>query len=196
MAETGNIDEREISYYLKEAGNGNNDALNKLVSIAYAELRENAHNLRVRFFDIDTLNTTAIVHETYLKLLRTGSGSFKNRSHFFFASAKAMRQILINASLKKRTLKRGGGTKQVALGTGSEASLQLSDQTSEQLLMINDALEKLEACNDRQARIVECRFFGGMSVEETAEVLQISPATVKRSWSMARSWLYTQYIEG
>jgi RNA polymerase sigma factor (TIGR02999 family) len=182
--------QNEITFFLEEFSRGNKKALDNLLPLVYEELCKNAHNLRFRFYNLDTLNTTAIVHETYLKLIRSGSVSFKSRAHFYFVAAKAMRQILVNASLRKRTLRKGGNEKTISLDVAGH-DIQLSDQTSEELLVVNEALEKLENQNGRQARIVECRFFGGMSVEETASALDISPATVKRSWNTARTWLYT-----
>jgi RNA polymerase sigma factor (TIGR02999 family) len=183
--------QREITLYLEEFGRGNKNALDNLLPLVYEELCRNAHNLRFRFYNLDTLNTTAIVHETYLKLIRSGSLSFKSRAHFYFVASKAMRQILVNASLRKRALKNGGDEKTISLDDAGLPDIQLSEQTSEELLVVNEALEKLENQNNRHARIVECRFFGGMSVEETASALDISPATVKRSWNTARTWLYT-----
>ncbi len=191
MIENTKVSEKEITYFLEEFSKGDKKAFNKLFPLVYRELRKNAHNLRFRFFDLETLNTTAVVHETYLKILRSGSVNFKTRSHFYFVASRAMRQILVNASLKKRTLSRGGNDKPLSLDE-IKNHVHLSDQTSEELLLVNDALKKLENENDRQARIVECRFFGGMSVEETAVALDISPATVKRSWNVARTWLYNQ----
>ncbi len=189
MIDKNDISEKEITYFLEEFSKGDKKAFNKLFPLVYRELRKNAHKLRFRFFDLETLNTTAVVHETYLKILRSGSVNFKTRSHFYFVTSRAMRQILVNESLKKRTLSRGGNDKPLSLDE-IKNHVQLSDQTSEELLLVNDALKKLENENDRQARIVECRFFGGMSVEETAVALDISPATVKRSWNVARTWLY------
>ncbi len=188
--------EDQITFYLCEFSKGNKTAFNKLFPLVYKELRKSARNIRIRFWDIDTLNTTALVHETYLKMLRSGAGNFKSKAHFYYVSAKAMRHILINASQKKRALRRGGDMRPFSVEKSDNVTAKLSDQTSEQLLMIHDALEKLEMLNDRQAKIVECRFFGGMTVEETAEALNISPSSVKRSWSMARSWLYTQFNPG
>lgn len=195
MPDNNAVKEKDITVYLEEFSKGNKKAFNKLFPVVYRELRRNAHSLRFRFFDMETLNTTAIVHETYLKLLKSGSGNFKNRSHFYYIAAKAMRQILVNASLRKRSLRRGGDEKPLSLEEIKDY-VQLSDQTSEELLLVNEALEKLEVRSDRQARIVECRFFGGMSIEETASALDISPATVKRSWNVAKTWLYTELNEG
>ena len=190
MAENIDAGGKDITLYLEEVGRGNKNALDKLLPVVYKELCKNAHNLRFRFYNLDTLNTTAIVHETYIKLLRTGSGNFKNRAHFYFVASKAMRQILINASLRKKTIRKGGDEKQLSVDD-IHNNIQLSDQTSDELLVVTDALEILEDTNERHARVVECRFFGGMSVEETAAALDISPSTVKRSWSIARTWLYT-----
>ncbi len=189
MVEKTKVSDKEIKNYLEEFSKGNKKAFDKLFPLVYRELRKNAHKLRFRFFDLETLNTTALVHETYLKIIRSGSVDFKSRTHFYFVASRAMRQILVNASLKKRTLSRGGNEKPRSLDE-IKNFIQLSDQTSEELLLVNDALKKLENENNRQARIVECRFFGGMSVEETAVALDISPATVKRSWNVARTWLY------
>lgn len=190
MFENSEILKKDMTVYLKEFSKGNKKAFNKIFPLVYRELRKNAHSLRFEFFNMETLNTTSIVHETYLKLLNSGAGSFKSRSHFYYVASRAMRQILVNASLRKRTIKRGGTEKQLSLDD-IKNSIQLSDHTAEEMLQINDALKKLESENRRQARIVECRFFGGMSVEETASALDISPATVKRSWNLAKTWLYT-----
>ena len=194
MSEKNQISPSEITLYLEELSKGNKEALDKLYPLVYKELQRGAHRLKKQFFNLDTLNTTALVHETYLKLLQSGTTDLKNRAHFFYISARAMRQILINASLRKRTLKRGDNQKLLDLDE-LEERLVLSDRTSEDLLLLNDALKKLELQDERQAAIVECRFFGGMTIEETAIVLNISPATVKRSWSYAKAWLYVQLNE-
>lgn len=184
----------EVTLYLQEFSNGNKDALDKLYPLVYSELQKGAHRLKKQFFNLDTLNTTAIVHEAYLKLIQSSGANLKNRAHFFYISARAMRQILINASLRKKTLKRGSNAKVVHLDDLQEG-LVLSDRTTEDLLLLNDALKKLELQDERQAAIVECRFFGGMTVDETAIALNISPATVKRSWSYAKAWLYVELSE-
>ncbi len=184
----------EVTLYLQEFSNGNKDALDKLYPLVYSELQKGAHRLKKQFFNLDTLNTTAIVHEAYLKLIQSSGADLKNRAHFFYISARAMRQILINASLRKKTLKRGSNPKVIHLDDLQEG-LVLSDRTTEDLLLLNDALKKLELQDERQAAIVECRFFGGMTVDETAIVLNISPATVKRSWSYAKAWLYVELSE-
>lgn len=194
MSENNHLNTAEVTVYLKEFSNGNKDALDKLYPLVYQELQKGAHRIKKQFYNLDTLNTTAIVHEAYLKLIQAGSADLKSRAHFFYISARAMRQILINASLRKQTLKRGSNPKILHLDDLQEG-LMLSDQTTEDLLLLNDALKKLELQDERQAAIVECRFFGGMTIEETAIALNISPATVKRSWSYAKAWLYVELNE-
>lgn len=184
----------EITYYLQEYENGNKSALDRLFPLIYNELRKGARQLRFQFFNLDTMNTTALVHEAYIKLLQSGKTDFKNRAHFFFIASRAMRQILVNASLKKRALKRGGDQHDLPIDELNDR-FELSDKTAEDLLLLNDALKKLEIQDERQANIVECRFFGGMTIEETATTLNISPASVKRSWSMAKAWLYIELNE-
>lgn len=184
----------EITVYLEEFCKGDKAALDKLFPVVYKELQSGAHRLRKQFFNLDTFNTTAIVHETYLKLIQSGVSDIKNRAHFFFIAARAMRQILVNASLRKRTLKRGQNPQTLNVDD-FENHMDLSDHTAENLLLLDDVLKKLEVQDERQASIVECRFFGGMSIEETGLVLNISPATVKRSWNMAKAWLYTELSE-
>lgn len=194
MGSQHDISPSEVTYYLEAFDNGDKNALDKLFPVIYKELRKNARHLRFQFYNMDTMNTTALVHEAYLKLMQAGKGDFKNRAHFFFVASRAMRQILVNASLKKRTLKRGGDQQPVPVEQVEER-LELSDKTAEDLLLLDDALKKLEMQDKRQAHIVECRFFGGMSIEETAASLDISPATVKRSWTMAKAWLYNELNE-
>ncbi len=194
MSENNHVNTAEVTVYLQEFSNGNKDALDKLYPLVYNELQKGAHRIKKQFYNLDTMNTTAIVHEAYLKLIQAGAADLKNRAHFFYISARAMRQILINASLRKQTLKRGSNPKVMHLDDLQEG-IMLSDQTTEDLLLLNDALQKLELQDERQAAIVECRFFGGMTIEETALALNISPATVKRSWSYAKAWLYVELNE-
>jgi len=184
----------EVTLYLHQFSKGNKEALERLFPVVYKELQHGAHKLRQQFFNLDTFNTTAIVHEAYLKLMHSGGSSVENRSHFFHIASIAMRQILINASMRKRAIKRGENPQMVDLQS-IDNRLEISDKTAEELLLLNDVLKKLEILDERQAQIVECRFFGGMSIEETAIALNISSSTVKRSWNMARAWLYTELSE-
>jgi RNA polymerase sigma factor (TIGR02999 family) len=194
MKTSNHPEQEDVTLYLKDFSEGNKLALDKLFPIIYRELLSRAHLMRNQFFNLETYNTTAIVHETYLKLMHSSSSTIETRSHFLYVASIAMRQILLNASMRKRAQKRGENPRRLELDE-IENNLDLSHKTAEDLLLLNDALKKLEIQDERQAKIVECRFFGGMSIEETAVALNISPSTVKRSWNLARAWLYVELNE-
>ncbi len=151
----------------------------------YAELRGLAHQQRARWHGNETLNTTALVHEAYLKLVG-GGGAYEGRAHFLAVAAKAMRHLLVNYAERQAAQKRGGGQADLPL---EEARL-VPEERAEELLALDEALERLAAADERAARTVECRFFGGLSAEETAEALGLSRRTVTRDWAAARAWLY------
>ncbi len=180
----------EINALLYQASAGNNDAYNKLFPIIYTELRHIAHRIRFQFFGIETLNTTAIVHEAYLKIASSDC-SWESKAHFYGVAGKAMRQILLNAARKKKTGKRGEGMAHLDFSE-MEESIDLSDKCSDELIALEKILHSLAIKDERQVKIVECRFFANMTVEETAEALDISSATVKRSWQATKVWIYTQ----
>ncbi|MEO8199876.1 MAG: sigma-70 family RNA polymerase sigma factor [Gemmatimonadota bacterium] len=160
-------------------------ALDGLVPIVYDELRRIAHRqLRGERSDL-TLDTTALVHEAYLKLSQLDRIQWRDRSHFLAAAAGAMRRILVDYAVSRKTRKRGGAPQRVPL----DEIIVLADARGEELLALDQALERLARESDRAARIVEWRFFGGMTNEEIAGVLGISVATVKREWTLARAWL-------
>lgn len=166
------------------------DAVVALAPLVYDELRAIAHGQLRREARGHTLQTTDLVHEAFLKLVRAEEISFTGRAHFFAISARVMRQILIDYAKRRQTLKRGGDAERLSLDEGLDASPSaLTDRHITDLVALDRALEELEALDERQARVVEYRFFAGMSVEETAEVLDVSRATVKRDWSVARAWL-------
>jgi RNA polymerase sigma factor (TIGR02999 family) len=171
-----------ITRLLRAAGNGDRAALDTLFTRLYAELRDVAHWVR-RGRSGETMNTTAVVHEAYVRLAR-GALEVRDRGHFFALAARAMRQVLVDAAREAMAEKRGGGVAPVTLG-GDVASPLRPDR----LLALDSALDRLAAMDERQARIVECRFFAGLSVEETAEVLGVSTPTVKRDWRIARAWI-------
>ena len=159
--------------------------IDRMVPLVYQDLRRIAHRqLRGERGD-HTLDTGALVHEAYLKLSRLDRIEWRDRSHFVAAAAGAMRRILVDYAVARKTRKRGGAHQRVPL----EDVIVLTDDNAQELLALDDALRRLAAESERAARIVEWRFFGGMSIEETAEVLEISPATVKREWTLARAWL-------
>ncbi len=183
-------DQGEITDLLVRANNGDLCAYNKIFPIIYSELRHIAHRIRFQFFGIDTLNTTAIVHEAYLKIIHSET-DWESRAHFYGVAGKAMRQILLNAARRKNAIKRGKAAEHVCFAEWEE-KINLSEECSDEILMLDEILLKLEEKDERQVKIVECRFFANMSIEETATVLNISPATVKRSWQVTKAWLFTE----
>jgi RNA polymerase sigma factor (TIGR02999 family) len=183
--------QEEITELLRAISEGEREAINVLLPLIYDELTLLAHRQRQAWHGDLTLNTTALVHEAYLKLVDQQRLPTESRSHFFSVAAKAMRHILCNYARDRRRKKRGGDHQRVAVDVADEPGpwLDLTDDQSETLAALDAALERLDSVAQRQARVVECRFFGGMSVEETAAALGISERSVKRDWSFARAWL-------
>jgi RNA polymerase sigma factor (TIGR02999 family) len=164
---------------------GDEAAMDDLMPLVYEELRRIAHRHLRRERADHTLSTTALVHEAYLNLVDHDMMPWQNRVHFYAIASRVMRRVLIWYARKRNAAKRGGGIPNLAL----DDVVVLSDDRMEELLALDQALEKLEAMDARLCRVVECRYFGGLSVQETAEALAISPATVKRDWQTARAWL-------
>ncbi len=176
---------QEITQLLISWGDGDAAALDKLMPLVDVELRRiAAHHMR-RENPGHTLQTSALVNEAYLKLVQQKKTSWENRSHFFAIAAQLMRRILLDHARTRRRDKRGGGAIHVDL----EKVAVLSPEKSEDLLALDEALLKLASFDQLKSRIVEMRYFGGLSVEETAEVLQLAPITVMRHWSLAKAWL-------
>ncbi|HEY2866195.1 MAG TPA: sigma-70 family RNA polymerase sigma factor [Pyrinomonadaceae bacterium] len=175
----------EITRLFDDYAKGNRAVLDELLPLVYGELRRLAHSYLARERSGTTLQTTALVHEAYLKLIDQHSVDFKNRGQFFALSAQAMRRILLDNARSRLADKRGNGLK-VSLDDIGE----ISGDSNLQLIELDAALNELAEFDPGQAKIVELRYFGGMTIEETGEVLKISPATVKREWVMARAWLY------
>ncbi|MBC7788558.1 MAG: sigma-70 family RNA polymerase sigma factor [Anaerolineae bacterium] len=183
----------EVSGLLEALEQGDGTALDRLFPLVYEELRAVAHRQRRRWKGDETLNTTALVHEAYLKLVDQSRVSWESRAHFFATASKAMRHILVNYARDRRAQKRGGDQPKLSLeelGEQLQGELPLSDDTADLLLALGGALERLERVNERQSRIVECRYFGGMTILETAAALGISTATVSRGWGLAQVRLY------
>ena len=156
----------------------------------YADLRRIAHRHRARWVGDETLNTTALVHEAYLKLDGAGAKlAVESRAHLLAVASRAMRQVLLSYAEAQNAQKRGGGADRVSLDEGLVAA-PLTEAQADRASALEGALRKLEAVDARAARVVECRFFGGLSVDETAEALGVSEATVSRAWRTARAWLY------
>jgi len=176
----------DVTLLLAELTKGNERAASRLIPLVYDELRRLAGHYMRRERPDHTLQATAVVHEAYLKLVEQRSVDWQGRAHFFGIAAQIMRRILIDHARGHLREKRGGRQEAVPL----EEALVFSPQQSHELLKLDDSLDRLAALDPRQAKIVELRFFGGLTVEETAEVLGISPKTVKRDWSVAKAWLH------
>jgi RNA polymerase sigma factor (TIGR02999 family) len=179
-------DPGEITRLLNSISQGDRHALNRLFPIVYAELRSLAHRQLARIRPGDTLQTTALVHEAYLKLLGTARPEWHDRRHFFAVASRAMRQITVDYARTQAAQKRGGHAQVLSL---DEHQLPVADRPHE-LVRLDGALTELEALSERPAKIVELRFFGGLSVEETASAMDISERTVKREWQKARAFLF------
>ena len=174
---------QQISRLLAAWSGGDQSSLDELMPLVYAELRRIAKRCMARQAPGHTLQTTALIHEAYLRLVGQKEKHWQNRSHFFGVAAQAMRHILVDYARARQTAKRGGDARQVTLD-----DVATTDQTAE-MVALDDALVALAEVAPRQSRVVEMRYFGGLSVEETAEVLKVSPDTVIRDWRMAKAWL-------
>jgi RNA polymerase sigma factor (TIGR02999 family) len=181
----------DITRILQDWESGNREALDRLIPVVYDELRMLASRQLVREWRHDRLHTTTLVHEAYLKLFGQRAIHWQNRRHFFAIAAQLMRRILVDHARRELRAKRGGAAAHVEL---TEADRQQAGGALESpdALALDAALQKLEALDPDQARIVELRFFGGLTVEETAAVMDVSPATIKREWALAKGWLYRE----
>ena len=178
----------DITRLLQDVSSEKRGAIDQLLPLIYNELHQLAHRQHLRFSDLKTLNTTAVVHEAYIKLVDRNHQDWQSRSHFFCVAARAMRQILLDYARKKNSQKRGGGKAHVS----TDDAILISDTEAEELVALDEALKRLEQVDPRQSRVVECRFFAGMTIEETAAVLDVSPITVKRDWRVAQAWLFRE----
>jgi RNA polymerase sigma factor (TIGR02999 family) len=159
--------------------------MDKLMPLVYGELRRLAKQHMRRERADHTLQTTALIHEAYLRLIDASQVRLENRRHFFAVASRLMRQALVDLARERGSLKRGGGTERVSL----DEALMVSEQLDDELLALDEALWALAEFDARKSQVVELRFFGGLSVEETAEALDVSVETVHRDWRLARSWL-------
>lgn len=180
--------QQEITRLLQQVSAGDKHASNALFNSVYQELRKIARAHRRRWHGNATLNTTALIHEAYLKLANGKSTDYRSRSHFFATASKAMRQVLMNYAERLSAAKRGGDAVRVTLS----GHMPVTEDTIDDLLAINAVLEQLEASNARHCHLFECRVFGGMTIDETALVLNVSPATVKRDWALLSAWIYRE----
>lgn len=181
----------EITGLLKAWGNGDQAAFDKLAPLIYDELRRNARLQMRRERPGQTLQTTALVNETYLRLVNADAVDWKGRLHFFAVSAQIMRRILVDAARARGASKRGGQARRVdhSSAVNLDEIPDVSCKRGQELIAVDDALTALGQFDARKARVVELRFFGGFSVEETAEILDVSPQTVMRDWKLAKAWL-------
>ena len=175
---------------LREWGDGNADALETLVPLVYDELRKQASRFLRKERPGHTLQTTALIHETYLKLVDQRGANWASRTHFFSISARLMRRILIDHARKKQRDKRGGSD--AVRITLDESVVALDEQQNTDLIALDQALDRLSGIDDQQVRVVELRYFSGLSLEDTAAALNVSRTTVVNDWRMARAWLHRE----
>jgi RNA polymerase sigma factor (TIGR02999 family) len=175
----------EVTQLLDAWSEGDPAALDRLMPLVYAELRRMARRHMGPERPGHTLQTTALVHEAYLRLVNQERVRWKDRAHFFAIAAQVMRRILVDHARKRRNPKRGGNATRLSLEQGAT----VSRERAAEVVALDDALNSLAAVDDRKSRVVELRFFGGMSIEETAQVLGVSPGTVMREWTLAKAWL-------
>lgn len=175
----------DLTALLATATSGNPDALDDIVPLVYDELRRIAHRELAREQTGHTLSTTGLVHEAYLELAKLETVEWKSRAHFFGVCGRIIRHVLVDYAVRRKAQKRGGGHVPIQL----DEALHVSEERPEEWIALDEALSRLAELNERQGRVVECRFFAGMGIDETAEALGVSPATVKRDWTIARAWL-------
>lgn len=180
-----NIDSAQITQLLAEWGNGSQTALENLIPLIYDELRQMAKRYMRLQPAGHTLQTTELIHEAYLKLAGRGEQNWQNRAHFFGVAASAMRHILVDYARSKQSKKRGGWQRI----TFAESIAISNEARSDDIVELDEALNRLSALDERKSRVVELKYFGGLTNDEIAEVLKISPETVKRDWSFSRTWL-------
>lgn len=181
----------EVTQLLLDWSNGNQAALDKLMPLVDRELHRLAHHYMRRENPGHTLQTTALVNEAYLKLVDQKQVRWKNRAHFFALAAELMRRILVDRARRRQSAKRGGGAYKISL----DEAMIVSPKRGADLIALDEVLNRLAAIDPRKSKVVELRFFGGLSVEETAEALHISAVTVMREWRLAKAWLYNALNE-
>lgn len=181
-----------VTALLRAWGAGDQSALEKLAPLVYQELRQRARRYMARERSGHTLQTTALVNEVYLRLVRTPQRNWENRSHFFAVCAKLMRRILVDFARSRNFQKRGCGRRPLGL----DEALSVYNESPAEIVAVDEALQNLAELDTRKSRVVELRFFGGLSVDETAEVMNISPETVMRDWKIAKVWLLREITGG
>lgn len=178
----------EVTTLLMNWNGGEAEALDRLLPLVYDELRRIAGRYLRKERQDHTLQTTALVHEAYLRLIDQNQANWQNRAQFFGVAAQMMRRILVDHARGHTADKRGGGVAKLSL----DEAIEIAEQREVDLIALDDALNTLAQLDEQQCRVVELRFFGGLTVEEVAEVMKLSPATIKREWSMAKAWLHRE----
>ncbi len=186
--DTPSVSQQRVTELLAHWSDGDDAALAELTPLVYEELRHLAHHFMEGQRPDHTLQTTALVNEAYLRLADQTNPNWQNRAHFFAVAARAMRQILVSYARSQRSQKRGGGALKVEL---DEVAV-VSPEESKEIVDLHEALERLTTLDSRKAQVVELKYFGGLNYDEMAEVLKISPVTVRRDWEFARAWLHTE----
>lgn len=179
----------DVTQLLLKWSSGNKDAFGELLPLVYRELQKIAHRYLIRERNSNTLQTTALVHEAYIKLIDQNRVQWQNRAHFFGIAAQAMRRILVDNARQRLADKRGKGAEKVSI---DEGIIDISDERAGNLVDLDEALKKLAEIDPQKSQLVELRYFGGLSIEETAEVLGVSVATINRQWRTAKAWLYNE----
>jgi RNA polymerase sigma factor (TIGR02999 family) len=180
----------EVTQLLVDWSNGNQAALDKLMPLVYDELHRLAHQYMNRERPGHTLQTSGLVNEAYLRLFDQREVHWQNRAHFFGIAAQLMRRILVDYARSRHYAKRGGDARQVSF----DEAVLVSPERATEVVALDDALKRLAVIDERKSQIVEFRFFGGLSIEETAEVLKVSPGTIMRDWTLAKAWLRKEMI--
>ncbi len=188
----GALSQKQITQMLVDWGNGDQAALEKLTPLVYGELHRLARRYMGKERPGHTLQTSALVNEVYIRLIDWKNIHWQNRAHFFAVSAQLMRRILVDFARSRNYAKRGGAAHYVSLNE----TMVVSREKDADLVALDDALDSLARLNERQSRVVELRFFGGLELQEIAEVLKVSVGTVRRDWSIARAWLHRELSRG
>jgi RNA polymerase sigma-70 factor (ECF subfamily) len=181
---------QNVTELLVAWGNGDESARDELMPLVYEELHRLAHRCMGRERIGHTLQTSGLVNEAYLRLIDQSQVHWQNRTHFFGIAAQMMRRILVDYARSRQYAKRGGGAQQVSF----DEALIVSEERADEVVALDDALQDLAQFDERKSQIVELRFFGGLSIDETAELLKVSPGTVMRDWTLAKAWLRREIV--
>lgn len=184
----------DVTGLLVEWGQGDKAALDRLTPLVYDEIRRIAHRYVQREREGHTLQTTALINEAYVRLAGSKNVNWQNRSHFFAVTASVMRHILIDHARKRRYVKHGAEAQRVAFDVAIDEAVAMSKPRAAELVALDEALDELAKLDPRKSRVVELRYFGGLSLEETAEALEVSLMTVRRDWRAAKAWLYKRVM--